>query len=383
MELDRDKLLWIYRRMRQIREFENRLHEDFAAGLIPGFVHIYDGEEAIAVGVCAHLDDDDFITSTHRGHGHCIAKGVEINGMMAEIRGKAAGCCKGKGGSMHIADVDRGMLGANGIVGGGPPLACGAGLSGRIRGSRQATACFFGDGGSNQGTTAESLNLAAVWKLPMLFFLENNLYGMGSRFDRVRGGGADFYPGAATYGIDQAAVVDGMDVIAVQEATKVALDSIRAGNGPAFIEAKTFRFQGHSMADPSAYRESSEVVQWQEKDPIDNLAKLAIQYDIFKESDLEKIDKNFEGIKLRVRGNNENYQLHLRTKYTPAPWQYYSAEFNVTNEWKEVIIPFTTFKKSNFYQPGKFKSSNIKSIGIVAIGKDFEAEIDLGRIELY
>ena len=187
MDLDRDKLLWIYRRMRQIREFENRLHEDFAAGLIPGFVHLYAGEEAIAVGVCAHLADDDFITSTHRGHGHCIAKGVEINGMMAEIRGKAAGCCKGKGGSMHIADLDKGMLGANGIVGGGFGLSTGAGLSAKLRGSDQVAVCFFGDGAANQGIMLETVNMAAVWNLPVIYVCENNQYGEHTPYQSVTG----------------------------------------------------------------------------------------------------------------------------------------------------------------------------------------------------
>src|SRR5919198_2609848 len=176
MDIDKDKLLRMYERMRLIRAFEEQLHQDFAAGKIPGFVHLYAGEEAVAVGVCASLREDDFITSTHRGHGHCIAKGVDIKAMMAEIYGKATGACKGKGGSMHIADVDKGMLGANGIVGGGPPLACGAGLSAKVRGADQVVACFFGDGASNQGTTAESQNLAGIWKLPIVFICENNRY---------------------------------------------------------------------------------------------------------------------------------------------------------------------------------------------------------------
>ena len=157
MEIDREKLLFIYERMRSIREFEERLHVDFATGTVPGFVHVYAGEEAVAVGVCANLTDDDYITSTHRGHGHCIAKGVDMKSMMAEIYGKATGACKGKGGSMHIADMEKGMLGANGIVGGGPPLACGAALKAKVQGSDQVSVCFFGDGASNQGTTATAL----------------------------------------------------------------------------------------------------------------------------------------------------------------------------------------------------------------------------------
>src|SRR5690349_21402205 len=174
MDISKDQLLWMYERMRLIREFEERLHADFSKGQIPGFVHLYAGEEAVAVGICSHLTDDDFITSTHRGHGHCIAKGVDIPGMVAELMGKSTGVCHGKGGSMHIADVDKGMLGANGIVGGGLPLACGAALTAKVQGKGAVAVSFFGDGASNQGTFHESLNLAAIWKLPVVFVCENN-----------------------------------------------------------------------------------------------------------------------------------------------------------------------------------------------------------------
>ena len=174
--IDRDKLLSMYERMVQIRTFEDAAGKNFADGLVPGFVHLYAGEEAVAVGVCAHLTDRDYITSTHRGHGHCIAKGVDIPGMVAELMGKATGVCKGKGGSMHIADVDKGMLGANGIVGGGLPLACGAALTAKTLGTGGVAVCFFGDGASNQGTFHEALNLAAIWKLPVVFVCENNGY---------------------------------------------------------------------------------------------------------------------------------------------------------------------------------------------------------------
>ncbi|HYJ72750.1 MAG TPA: thiamine pyrophosphate-dependent dehydrogenase E1 component subunit alpha, partial [Actinomycetota bacterium] len=174
--------------MRTIREFEERLHKEFATGEIPGFVHLYAGEEAIATGVCAHLRPDDYIASTHRGHGHAIAKGCDVHGMMAEIYGKRDGLCHGKGGSMHIADVDKGMLGANGIVGGGPPMNCGVGLSAKVRGTDQVGVSFTGDGGSNQGTFLESLNLAAVWHLPCVFVVENNGYAE-STSDRFHASG--------------------------------------------------------------------------------------------------------------------------------------------------------------------------------------------------
>ncbi|MDP9367296.1 MAG: thiamine pyrophosphate-dependent dehydrogenase E1 component subunit alpha, partial [Chloroflexota bacterium] len=176
LDLSREKLLGMYERMVQIREFEDLAGKNFAAGLVPGFVHLYAGEEAVAVGVCSHLTDADYITSTHRGHGHCIAKGVDIRGMVAELMGKSTGICKGKGGSMHIADVDKGMLGANGIVGGGLPLACGAALTAKTLGTGAVAVCFFGDGASNQGTFHEALNLAAIWKLPVVFVCENNGY---------------------------------------------------------------------------------------------------------------------------------------------------------------------------------------------------------------
>ncbi|MBO50268.1 MAG: pyruvate dehydrogenase (acetyl-transferring) E1 component subunit alpha [Planctomycetaceae bacterium] len=292
MDLDRDKLLWIYRRMRQIREFENRLHEDFAAGLIPGFVHLYAGEEAIAVGVCAHLDDDDFITSTHRGHGHCIAKGVEINGMMAEIRGKAAGCCKGKGGSMHIADVDRGMLGANGIVGGGPPLACGAGLSGRIRGSRQATACFFGDGGSNQGTTAESLNLAAVWKLPVVFICENNRYAETTSTDYSIGG-PDIAGRGTAFGMP-GIVVDGQDVFAVYEAAGEAFRRARDGEGPTLLECQTYRYFGHFEGDEIKYRTRDEEAHYRARDCLEHFRSVVLDGELLEAEELDAIDREAE-----------------------------------------------------------------------------------------
>src|SRR5437764_2539519 len=174
--LDKSQLLRLYEEMTMIREFGERASKEFASGKLLGFVHLYAGEEAVAVGVCAHLTDDDYITSHHRGHGHCIAKGVSLREMVAELLGREAGACRGKGGSMHIADVNKGMLGANGIVGGGPPLACGAGLSAKSRGTDQVTVCFFGDGASNQGTTAEGQNLAGIWKLPVVFICENNRY---------------------------------------------------------------------------------------------------------------------------------------------------------------------------------------------------------------
>ena len=229
-QASKEQLLEWYRTMRTIREFEERLHKEFATGEIPGFVHLYAGEEAIAIGVCAHLRPDDYIASTHRGHGHAIAKGCDVHGMMAEIYGKRDGLCRGKGGSMHIADVDKGMLGANGIAGGGPPMNCGVGLSAKVRGTDQVGVSFTGDGGSNQGTFLESLNLAAVWHLPCVFVVENNGYAE-STSDRFHASGVDIAKRADGFGMP-GVVVDGHDFFAVHEAAGAAIERARAGGGP-------------------------------------------------------------------------------------------------------------------------------------------------------
>ena len=292
MDLDRDKLLWIYERMRLIREFENRLHTDFADGKIPGFVHLYAGEEAVAVGICAHLSDSDYITSTHRGHGHCIAKGVSIPEMMAEIRGKVTGCCKGKGGSMHIADVDKGMLGANGIVGGGPPLACGAGLTAKVKHTDQATVCFFGDGGANQGTTAESLNLASIWKLPVVFVCENNGYAETTSTD-YSVGGQDIAGRGTVYGMP-GVVVDGQDVFAVFEAAGEAIRRARDGQGPTLLECQTYRYYGHFEGDTVKYRTREEEAHYKSRDCLQRFRDSVVPQNLLTESDLDAIDRRAE-----------------------------------------------------------------------------------------
>jgi len=220
-ELTPDALLDAYRVMRTIRDFEERVHEEFASGDIPGFVHLYAGEEASAAGICAHLTDRDAIASTHRGHGHCIAKGVEINGMMAEIYGRATGSCRGKGGSMHIADLSKGMLGANGIVGGGPPLICGRALASKIKGDGGVAVAFFGDGASNQGTTLESLNLASIWNLPVIFVAENNGYAEATSASWSVATD-DIADRAAAFGMP-GVIVDGFDFFAVHEAAGEAV----------------------------------------------------------------------------------------------------------------------------------------------------------------
>src|SRR5262249_8351678 len=247
MELSRDRLLETYRTMRTIRSFEQTLNELSQAGRVPGFLHLYAGEEAVAAGVSIGLGDNDYVASTHRGHGHAIAKGVDLNAMMAEIFGKSSGVCKGKGGSMHIADVEKGMLGANGIVGGGIPLACGAALTAKTLGTGGVAVCFFGDGAANQGTFHEGLNLAAIWNLPVIFVCENNGYAESTPV-RYHCAASDIANRASAYEIP-GVVVDGLDVFAVYEAAQEAIGRARRGEGPSLLEAKTYRFYGHFQGD--------------------------------------------------------------------------------------------------------------------------------------
>ncbi|MBT4125293.1 MAG: pyruvate dehydrogenase (acetyl-transferring) E1 component subunit alpha [Chloroflexi bacterium] len=259
--------LELFRQMYLIRQFEIACGENYSKGLIRGFLHLYIGQEATGVGAISTLRDDDYIVSAYRDHGHALARGLDVNRSMAELFGRATGTSKGKGGSMHLFDAAKGFMGGHAIVAGQLPLAAGLALAQQYEKTDALTICFFGDGSTNQGVYHETMNLAAVWKLPVLFFLENNMYGMGSSIERVRAGGIDFYPGMATYGIP-AAEVDGMDVLAVKEATELAVERIRNGEGPQFIEAKTFRFVGHSLADGQKYRGQEEVKEWEERDPV-------------------------------------------------------------------------------------------------------------------
>jgi len=289
MSIDTEKLLWMYTNMLKIRRFEERVGELFAAGKIPGFVHLYIGEEAVATGVCAHLRKDDYITSTHRGHGHLISKGGDLKLMMAELFGKRTGYCKGKGGSMHIADVDLGILGANGIVGGGPPIATGAALAARYKGTDQVAVCFLGDGASNQGTFHEGVNMASIWKLPVIFVVENNMYGISlsqTRSMRVQ----DIADRAAAYDIP-GFVVDGNDVIAVYEAAGEAIQRARAGEGSALIECKTYRYRGHFEGDPMIYRTREEEEMWKAKDPIPRFEAKLMEMGILSEAQAREINE--------------------------------------------------------------------------------------------
>ena len=287
--LDKSRLLHMYKQMRTIRVFEERASDEFLAGKIPGFVHLYAGEEAVAVGVCSHLTDDDFITSHHRGHGHCIAKGVDLYAMVAELLGRESGACRGKGGSMHIADVHKGMLGANGIVGGGFPLAAGAGLTARTNGRGQVAACFFGDGAANQGTFHEGLNLAGIWKLPVIFVAENNGYAESTPVS-YHMSCRDIADRAAGYGMP-GVTVDGLDIFAVYEAAGEAIARARRGEGPSLIECKTYRYHGHFVGDTMTYRTKEEVASYRARDAILALRQAIEKRGIADAEELDAIDK--------------------------------------------------------------------------------------------
>jgi pyruvate dehydrogenase E1 component alpha subunit len=289
LDLPKEKLVEMLKKMLEIRFFEEKVFELYAQNLVPGTIHLYLGEEAVAVGVCSTLRKDDYITSTHRGHGHCIAKGAEIERVMAEILGKKTGYCKGKGGSMHIADFTIDMLGATAVVGAGIPIAVGAGLSVKLSGTDHVVACFFGEGASNQGTFHESINMASTWKLPVIFVCENNLYAMGTHQSRVMAIG-NIADRAVAYGIP-GIVADGNDVLAVYEATQKAVERARKGMGPTLIECKTYRHKGHSRVDPAKYRPKEEVQEWLAKDPIKRLRERLLQANTLTLAEVQQIEK--------------------------------------------------------------------------------------------
>ncbi|MGF6400486.1 TPP-dependent pyruvate/acetoin dehydrogenase alpha subunit [Pseudomonas frederiksbergensis] len=292
-QLTADQLLHAYRVMRTIRVFEERLHVEFATGEIPGFVHLYAGEEASAAGVMAHLGDDDCIASNHRGHGHCIAKGVDVYGMMAEIYGKKTGVCQGKGGSMHIADFEKGMLGANGIVGAGAPLVVGAALAARLKGTDSVAVVFFGDGGSNEGAVFEAMNMASVWNLPCLFVAENNGYAeaTASNWSVACDHIADRAAGFGMPGV----TVDGFDFFAVHEAAGAAVERARAGEGPSLIEVKLTRYYGHFEGDAQTYRAPDEVKYFREhNDCLMQFRERTTRTGLINASQLDQIDSEVD-----------------------------------------------------------------------------------------
>jgi pyruvate dehydrogenase E1 component alpha subunit len=287
--LNRELLGHMLQKMSEIRFFEEKVFDLYGQNLVPGTIHLYAGEEAVAVGVCSALRKDDFITSTHRGHGHCIAKGADLKRTMAEILGRETGYCRGKGGSMHIADFSVGMLGATAVVGAGLPIAVGAGLSAKLRNTDQVVACFFGEGASNQGTFHESLNMAAAWSLPVIFVCENNLYAMGTRQSRIMKI-ANIADRASGYGMP-GVTIDGNDVLAVYTTTRKAVERARKGEGPTLIECKTYRHKGHSRVDPAKYRAKEEVEEWLNKDPIKRLKDEILRDHIFTEHEIRKIER--------------------------------------------------------------------------------------------
>ena len=293
MQLSRDELRAAYRRMCLIRRFEDTVHEEFAAGNIPGFVHLYAGEEASGVGVCMHLDDRDAIASTHRGHGHCIAKGCDTTGMMMEIFGKRDGLCGGKGGSMHIADLSKGMMGANGIVGGGPPLICGAALSAKLQKTGGVAVVFVGDGGSNQGTTFESYNLARVWNLPVIFVVEDNRYAESTASAWSVGGSQKGR--AEGFGIP-AAEVDGHDFFAVWDAARGAIERARAGDGPTLLHVRLYRYYGHFEGDATTYRLPGEVEEVKSSsDPLAIFRRRVTEAGLLEAAELDSIEEETSG----------------------------------------------------------------------------------------
>jgi TPP-dependent pyruvate/acetoin dehydrogenase alpha subunit len=288
LRAEADKLWYMYRKMSEIRLFEEHVWDVYTRGLMPGLAHLYIGEEAVAVGTCAALRDDDYITSTHRGHGHCLAKGGKLDRMMAEIMGKEAGYCRGKGGSMHIADMSVGILGANGIVGGGFGISTGAGLSAKLRGSDQVAVCFFGDGAANQGIMLETVNMAAVWNLPVIYVCENNQYGEHTPYQSVTGV-VDIAERAKGMGLE-GIIADGTDVLAMYETTSVAVAKARRGDGPTLIEAKTYRYHGHHVGDAQTYRTRDEVGWWSDnKDPIRLLGDYMVTNKVAKQDELDAL----------------------------------------------------------------------------------------------
>ncbi len=290
MALSAEKQLEMLRMMQTIRRFEERASADYHAGAIYGVVHCYIGEEAVAVGVCGALNREDQIISTHRGHGHCLAKGADLRKMMAELYGRRTGYCKGKGGSMHIADFSIGMLGANGIVAGGIPIVTGAGLAAQLEGKGQVAVSFFGDGASNAGPFHEAINIAAKWKLPMLYVCENNLYAAGTAASSTLAH-SDVAARAAGYGIP-GVIVDGNDVLAVYEAAQEAVNRARAGDGPTLIECKTYRSNGHTerkgREDP---RPKEERDAWSKKDPIDRFSMVLKEQGVLSDESWKEMDE--------------------------------------------------------------------------------------------
>lgn len=289
----KEQMLEMFRQMYLIRQFEVACGENYAKGHIRGFLHLYIGQEATGVGALAPLAEQDYVVTHYRDHGHAIARGLDVNRSMAELFGRKTGLSKGKGGSMHLFDAAKRFMGGHAIVAGQMPLALGLAFAQKYQGTDGVTVCFFGDGSTNQGIYHETLNLAAVWNVPMLFFLENNGYGMGTSVERVRAGSPDFYTDADKYGIE-AVAVDGMDVLAVREATEAAVKKLRAGGGPLFIEAKTFRYVGHSYADGQKYRSNDEIDEWRKRDPVETYPQMLVKHKIATQKEIVALQSDVD-----------------------------------------------------------------------------------------
>jgi len=287
-----DELLRVYARMLLIRRCEERLAAGYAAGKVPGSLHLYIGQEAVAVGVCAHLGDRDYVTSTHRGHGHYLAKGGDVTAMFAEIWGKREGICHGMGGSMHVADISKGMLGANGIVGAGLAIATGAALGAQLDSDGKVAVCFFGDGAANQGVLMETMNVAAIWGLPLVFVCENNTFSEFTPSHEITAGRVSDRARAFDIPTDE---VDGNDVTAVWASARELIDRARAGGGPGFLMANTYRIHGHMERErfilgEGRYRDEAEIAEWQAKDPIDRLAIMLVERGVAVRATLNDLD---------------------------------------------------------------------------------------------
>lgn len=307
--------------MLTIRAFDTKAGDLFGDGELPGFVHLYIGEEAVAVGACSALEEEDYITSTHRGHGHCIAKGLEPEQMMSELYGKRDGYCNGKGGSMHIADVDAGMLGANGIVGAGPPLATGAALTSHLRGEDTVALAFFGDGAVAQGQIHEAINIAATWKLPAIFLVENNQFGEGTPVEKQHNV-QHLSETAEAYNIP-GFTVDGMDVTAVFEAVREARKRALNGEGPTFIEADTYRYRGHFEGDQQPYRTKEDVAIWQDRDAIESFKQKLIDAGTITEAEFDEMESE-------IHDRIEQAAADAKEAPYPDPSEAYEDMFSAT-----------------------------------------------------
>ncbi len=305
----------MYKRMNEARAFEQKVSWFFSRGMVHGTTHLSMGEEASGVAPCMALEDGDLITSTHRGHSQVIGKGVDLNKMMAELLGKATGYCKGKGGSMHIADIDSGNLGANGVVGGGHGLSGGAALTQQMKKTGRIVLCFFGDGAANEGSFHEALNLASIWKLPVIFYCENNLYGMSMSMERHMNI-TNIADRASSYGIP-GHIVDGNDAVGLYDKMLEIFKYVREGNGPVLVESKTYRWLGHSKSDANVYRTKEEIEDWKSKDPIERMKKYLVSEKIFKEAELTAIEEQAKAdIEKAVEFANNSPDPELETALT-------------------------------------------------------------------